>query len=152
MYENMLVCLDGSSLAEQILPYAEAQARCFHAKITIIQVAISPIPKIVAGGSTYKEIQEIEKKSQMLVQTATEYLNRVADTMKKKGMEVAVAVVEAPSAGEGIINYARGNNIDLIAISSHGRSGLRKILLGSVAEHVFKAAALPVLMFKPNKH
>jgi nucleotide-binding universal stress UspA family protein len=151
MFENLLVCLDGSPLAEQILPYVEAQVKCFQNNVTLLQVVVVKEPEIVGSGATYKEFSEVEIKRQEHLKTAWAYLSGMADGLNDKGIKTTVAVVQASSAGEAIVEYAKKNGAGLIAMASHGRSGLREVMLGSVAEYVFKNSGLPVLMIRVKK-
>jgi len=153
MFERILVCLDGSELAEQILPYATEQALRFNSKLTLLQVVTMPSSVYTAsvagelpqtGDMVAKEIerQEVEARA---------YLGRVAQSLLKKGIE-AECVVRGPlQAGKAIVEYAQDNAIDLICIATHGRSGLGRVVFGSVADSVLRKSGLPILVIKPNE-
>jgi nucleotide-binding universal stress UspA family protein len=151
MFEKMLVCLDGSNLAEQILPYAEAQVKCLNAGITLLQVVILHVPQVIQAGSIYKEYEEAEEETENLTEKAKAYLLKMAATLKDKGIETDTAVIVASQVGPAIVKYAENNGINMIALASHGHTGLRDILMGSVAEYVLKHSGLPVLMVKVKK-
>ena len=147
MFNKIIVCLDGSSLAEQILPYATEQAQRFGSKLVLLQVlvprsATSLLPEnqpIVAGPEAIKKDEK----------EAKEYLERLAQPPRQIGLDVdCVTILGAP--GDGIVSYAAKNQCDLIAIATHGRSGLKRLFFGSVAEYVLKQSGLPILLIKPK--
>ena len=80
---------------------------------------------------------------------AIEYLERVADRISAITTNVDIATVECTRAAEGILDYARNTNADLIAMATHGRGGLTHLLLGSVADDVLHGAQVPLLIYRP---
>jgi nucleotide-binding universal stress UspA family protein len=151
MYERMLVCLDGSAFAEQILPYVEAQAKFFNTDVTLIQVIIDKTPEIVSAGPHYFAVLENENKSAESTKQAWNYLQNLAKSFNQKGISTTAVVIKAASAGHAIVKYAENNGITLIAMTTHGRSGFFEVLFGSVAEYVYKISGLPILLVKPSK-
>jgi nucleotide-binding universal stress UspA family protein len=147
MFERILVCLDGSSMAEQILPYAIAQAKSFGSKVTLLQVVTAEVPAAAPGDPqlVVKKLYEVSKNE---VEAVT-YLKRIARRFRVKGLDVEYSV-ENGSAGETIVRYARNNGVGLIAMGTHGHSGMGRIIFGSVAEFVVRESGLPVLMIKPK--
>ena len=91
---------------------------------------------------TPEQIAEDETKAQ-------KYLEKKAKTLKELGIKTECAVIIG-DPGSTIVDYAEENAIDLIAIATHGRSGLRRIIFGSVAEYVIKHSKLPILLIKPK--
>jgi len=155
MFRNILVCLDGSGLSEQILPYATEEALRFKSRIVLLQVVsisttlvtpgIPGAPSLpVHGEVTLEHIRKEEAE-------ARSYLEKVAQPLREKGLKVKTVVIPGPPVGDAIVSYARENNIDLIAISTHGHSGLREALLGSTADHVVRESGLPILLVRPKK-
>ncbi len=155
MLKRILVCLDGSELAEQILPHAVEQAECCKSQLILLQV-VAPVPTEAlsvasAFGSAEKvaeEIQRAEKETKKEKNQAKAYLKGVARVLREKGLGVKSVVLEG-RAGEAIVNYAENNHIDLIALATHGHSGLVEAIFGSVAEHVLRKSGLPILLIKP---
>jgi nucleotide-binding universal stress UspA family protein len=151
MFNKILVCLDGSELAEQILPFAEAQALCFGSKLVLLQAfdisgTISASAVRYASqtpGTLEQAIAEEAKKSQT-------YLERIAQPFLEKGIEVSRITLRG-SAGDVIVGYAQNEPVDLIALATHGRSGLGRMLFGSVADFVLRETGLPVLVIKPRQ-
>jgi nucleotide-binding universal stress UspA family protein len=147
MFEKILLCLDGSTLAEQILPYAIAEAECFRSKVTLLRVVTTEIPAAARAdpqiiGEKMDEISKKEKED-------AAYLKRIARRLRAKGIDVQY-IVENGNAGEIIVDYAKKNGIGLIAMATHSHSGMGRIIFGSVAEYVVRESGLPVLMIKPE--
>jgi nucleotide-binding universal stress UspA family protein len=159
MFKRILVPLDGSKLAECSLPYVEELARgCGTEEIVLVSAtervqaqARAPEarelyhsredPMVQRGGiATTVTFGKKEKQAQR-------YLDRAAKKLKAKGVNVRTQVLCWPPA-DAISSYAGENDIDLIVMSSHGRSGLSRWSHGSVAERVFRASCVPVMMIK----
>jgi nucleotide-binding universal stress UspA family protein len=153
MFKKILICLDGSELAEQILPYAEEQALHFNSKLVLIRVYSEPgfIGLAVPGFPGIPvETQNMGKQIQKEEQEAEKYLKTVADKLLKQRGLAADCVTVLGAAGEAIVNYAVENKIELIAIATHGRSGPGRMVMGSVADYVLHNAHLPVLLIRPE--
>jgi nucleotide-binding universal stress UspA family protein len=151
MFEKILVCLDGSELAEQVLPYAAEQARCFCSRLTLLHVVLEPVMVSTgaAGGPEHIEKPDVldqikEEQKQTFV-----YLERIAEELREEGLEVEPVLLQG-SPGDAIISYAGENNFGLIAMATHGRSGLGRAVFGSVAEHVLRNSDMPLLVIRPR--
>ena len=152
MFEKILLCLDGSELAEQILPYAVEEALHFGSKLVLLQAVGThgTIPVVAAGASAYAveaSAQQIEKDEM----EAKAYLEGLAQPLRDKGLNVQCVTIRGLQVGEAIVSYANENNISLIAIATHGRSGLGRLVFGSVADFVLRETGLPILVIKPKK-
>jgi nucleotide-binding universal stress UspA family protein len=153
MFEKVLVCLDGSPLAEQILPYIAGDSRSFK-KIVLLKVIASPglglpigVPGEASGPVQTKSMLEHMERE---IEETPAYLESKAQPLREMGMDVECVVLQgAPT--RTIIEYAHDNNFGLIAIATHGHSGLRHITLGSTAEYVLKNSGIPLLMVTPMK-
>lgn len=147
----MLVPLDGSEVAEAILPYATELAKRCAAHVTLIQVvesmaqamaSIAPAEPMMVTAQTVESISEgVEGESE----AAEAYLKRAAAKLNSEGLQVDWVVVSG-SAGPEIARYAEEKGIDLIAMSSHGRGGIERAIFGSVADHVLRHAGSPVFI------
>jgi len=152
VYKKILVCLDGSKLAEQILPYVIEQAAHFNSKVLLFQavpppVAVAPGMPGVAGPLI--ETEDMERGTQIAETEAEIYLEEVAQRLKKKKLKVDTVIwVGVP--GESAIAYSDSSKVDLIAIATHGRSGLRRAVFGSVAEYILRNSAQPILIIRPQ--
>jgi nucleotide-binding universal stress UspA family protein len=159
MIQKILVPLDGSKLAECALPYAEELAKgCSADEVILISVTervvgktsapdireqyrASDRPDLSGAGSEVKlTFGKLEKQAQR-------YLGRVMKTLKAKGIRARAEVLMGNPAEE-IANYAEKNGIDMIVISSHGRSGPSRWAYGSVTDKVFRASCVPILMVR----
>jgi nucleotide-binding universal stress UspA family protein len=152
MFEKILVCLDGSKLAEQILPYAVEQAKSFNSSIVLLQAYMVPSTELAAatpGGSVVTP-QLLQQEDQRLKNEAAAYLEEIAEQLREEELDVACVVLNGV-AGDVIVSYAQNEPVDLIALSTHGRSGLGRIVFGSVADHVLKESGLPILVIKPKE-
>ncbi len=153
MFEKVLVCLDGSPLAEEILPYIAGDSGSF-GKIVLLQVLATPGVSLPIGvpGEAIAPVQTggMLAHLQKEIEEAPAYLEEKAQPLRDKGLDVECVVLQG-IASEAIIDYAHSNDIGLIAIATHGHSGLRHITLGSTAEYVLKHSGLPLLMVTPGK-
>jgi nucleotide-binding universal stress UspA family protein len=149
MFERILVCLDGSDLAEQILPYATEQALRFGSKVVLLQVVT--IPALVAATATPGTGAIVRDELDREAAKARRYLRRAGKALRQKGLKKVVAVVLEGAAGPSIVNYANDNKVDLIALASHGHGGLKRLVFGSVADLVLRESGLPVLVITPQE-
>ncbi|MBN1161626.1 MAG: universal stress protein [Dehalococcoidales bacterium] len=152
MFDKILVCLDGSKLAEQILPYVVEQAKRFRSKIVLFQAYTIPATTFVSAtpGTVNMAPNLIQQEEQRLKKEAVKYLEEVAESLRENGLEVECVVVEG-SAGNLIVSYAQDEAVDLIALATHGHSGLSRIVFGSVADQVLRESGLPILIIKPQE-
>lgn len=138
MFKKILVPLDGSDLAAKIIPQVIDLAKTHQAEVTLLHVAYTEY-----GEGSPGIMAEAVAKEASRCATA---MGQVAREMKAQGVNVNVECLDGSPARE-IINYAKANNIDLIAMASHGRGGLAW-MLGSTAEKVLSHANLPVLIYR----
>jgi nucleotide-binding universal stress UspA family protein len=82
---------------------------------------------------------------------AHDYLQGLAEGMEQEGVHAAAAAVLGPGVAETILNVARGDRIDLLAVATRGQGGIRRLTLGSVADKLVRAAEVPVLVIRPTK-
>jgi len=147
MYKHAIVPLDGSPLAEAILPFLIKIAGPLDMHLTLLRV-VEPIPPQVAEGSRHVILEDIEGRRR----EAETYLAPIARTLERRGIAVSCQVRRGQPVQE-ILDAARESRADLIAMGTHGRSGLGRLLFGSVAEAVLRQADAPVfLMRQTEKH
>ncbi len=142
MIDRILVPLDGSDLATQALQHATLQARKFNAHLLLLRV-VEPVPP--SAMERISEPQVLAAKEE-----AESYLKTVAETLSAKGMSVEYHTRSGPSA-ESIIAFAKTEDVDLIAMSTHGRSGIGRWVYGSVADKVLRGADVPVFLIRASK-
>jgi len=142
MYKRTLVPLDGSKLAEVVLPYAKELAGRLDLDVILLHVCGS-------------EESGLATMSQAYVEHAAEIIRREsAEVQRRTGAPAGCKPVEAKGAlavgdpAEEILNYAEKNDIDLIIMATHGRSGVRRWIIGSVADKVLRASKVPVWLVR----
>jgi nucleotide-binding universal stress UspA family protein len=142
MVRRILVGLDGSPLAETILGSARALARRLGAELVLLHVTHVPqTVRVVAPGPTLDEIVAQERVR------AKGYLERVARSIGEGGLAVRTVVRVGEAAAE-IVGYAERERVDLIALATHGRSGMQRWLYGSVADGVLHTSTAPLLLLR----
>lgn len=156
VYQRIVVPLDGSPLAEEVLPQVESLASLSQAEVILVQVVplVSQVLNLGLGGPEVgpfppAQIEAMTKAMEAEAERAKTYLEHVAQRLRQKGLRVATEVRRG-DPGEEIIALTKERQADLIAISTHGRSGLSRLVFGSVAETVIRGAGTPVLVVKPE--
>jgi nucleotide-binding universal stress UspA family protein len=140
---RILVPLDGSKLAEQVLPAVTPIASALGCEMTLLHV-----PIISASGSfTGAWYLPLDGSFGTADQDAQAYLDRLAGDLREQGIEVSTAVWVGPVA-ETIIDHAQVNDVDLIAMCTHGRTGIARWALGSIADRVLRAGDKPILLVR----
>ncbi len=149
MYNKLLAPLDGSELAECTLEHLRNLVKgCSIPEVVILRV-IEPLPATTvaalaeAGGNLLNEMEANQKNE------ATGYIENTANRLKAEGINAVPAVIPGYAAEE-ILNYAEKNGVDLIVMSTHGRSGIRRWVMGSVATRVLQHSPIPVLTIIPK--
>jgi nucleotide-binding universal stress UspA family protein len=146
-FRRVLVPLDGSALAEEVLsPVTKVLVRDADAAITLF-VAIAPMA-VVASASLAGPDSPGSEESTRLEQQTHAYLEGVASRLRAQGFSVRTHTASHQHAAHAILAYAAELQADLIALSTHGRGGLRRLLLGSVADKVLRGAASSVLLYR----
>jgi nucleotide-binding universal stress UspA family protein len=141
--EHALVPLDGSSLAERVLGPALDFVRLWEGRCALLRV-IEASPATTTGRPNRSRPPEQEQEA-----AAQAYLGMIAGRLREEGIAVQTRVVVAPHAAPAILEEAQRQRCDFIALATHGRSGLRRMLLGSVADKVIRGASIPVLVYRP---
>ncbi len=140
MIKTILVPLDGSELAEQVLPYASEIARRAKADVLLL-TSIQPVGIWDATATAINWERE--------ERVAHEYLDAQKERLQAAGVKVRVKR-EHGEAAAGILETAEAENVSLIAISTHGRSGITRWLFGSVADRIVQSSHVPLLMIRPD--
>lgn len=146
---QILIPLDGSALAEQILGHALALGTLMQAEYTLLHV-VEPIT--LSGALPVVFAPEVDpellKQSQVAAQ---HYLDGVATRLQGKGVQVQPRVLVSTQPAAAILDDARQHGAELIAMATHGRSGLARLVIGSIADKVLRAADVPVLLYRPQE-
>ena len=136
MFDRILVPLDGSAVAESTLPWVTRILRRSDAEVVLLRVVVPEIPEVDA-------LTPQEK----LTQDADAYLGSLIRRVESEGVRVR-GIVRVGSAPEEILDVSRSEKASLIAMSTHGRSGVSRWIFGSVAEKVLRSSLLPVLVVR----
>ncbi|GAC1428420.1 MAG: universal stress protein [Chloroflexota bacterium] len=137
MFKRLLVPLDGSHLAEAVLPLMERVAAAFDATVVLLHVIESGAPAAVHGDAHLTAPGE-----------ATMYLERLATTMRSQGIAVEYHTHDVPEGdvARSIVEHAAEEDADLILLCTHGGGGMRGLLFGSIAQQVVRRGTTPVLL------
>jgi nucleotide-binding universal stress UspA family protein len=156
MFKHILVPLDGSRLSARALPYADKLAGEFYSEITLIRVVKPTTPMIVAepagmGSATTAQVavdaaryQDKRNKA-----NAERYLQKQVKKLTDKRIKASSTVLIG-SPAESIIKYCRKNRISLVVITTHGRSGFKRAILGSVADKIVHEPGLVAMVIHPR--
>jgi nucleotide-binding universal stress UspA family protein len=145
---SILLPTDFSDCGNYALSYAASLARTFGASIICVHVIEPMVPTVGYSGMT--EPLPIADITDQLEYSAERELPKLAQREECAGLEVEEMIVHGEAASE-IVRVAKERNVDLIVVSSHGRTGLGRILFGSTAEAVVRHASCPVLVVKPSQ-
>jgi nucleotide-binding universal stress UspA family protein len=151
MYQTLLVPLDGSPRAESILPHIENLAIQFKSKVFFLQVVEAPLQFVnpsfyettIQTDIIHEYLEDFKRKKEHI----SAYLAGIQEGFQKKGIETGI-FVEQGGAVETILSVAQRENVDLIAIASHGRSGLSRVFYGSVAAGIMQKIDRPILIIR----
>ena len=153
MYQRILIPLDGSKTGEAALPYVEELVASLSPKIkvevTLLQVVSSMAHWIIAGEATAK-VAYTEEEMKQIQGKALDYLNKAGEGLINRGAIVKVAVRTGRAADE-IIKCADEIKADLVAMSTHGRSGITRWAFGSVTGRVLHSVSAPILTIRAPK-
>ena len=144
MYKKILVPLDGSTLAEAALPHAQALASSEDAEIYLLRVSVNPAAEFSFSdpslAADFIDAMEAETLA---------YLQSIRSRLQRAGIRTSF-LIRKGSTAETILEVAVGVHADIIAMSTHGRSGISRWLLGSVADRVVHHSQVPVLLIRPQ--
>jgi nucleotide-binding universal stress UspA family protein len=142
--EHIMVGLDGSSMAEQVLPCVAWLAGALSARVTLASVAIVPdiLPETRRG---VRELTGIEKDFESQLST---YLEGHVSALQQAGVEARAEVISSEDVAHALIDRDARGDVDLVALTTHGRGGLTRWAFGSVADRVVRGAQTPVLVLR----
>jgi nucleotide-binding universal stress UspA family protein len=147
LIHRVLVPLDGSPLGESALQQIEALGKSLDIEVVLLNV-VEPILLLDASGLVSVALPTIKRKVKQ-EGVAIDYLGRIENRLRESGLTVS-SELRYGSAADEIITFAIENGIDLIAMSTHGRSGISKWAFGSVTDKVLHAGETPLLVVRPR--
>lgn len=142
MFQRILIPLDGSSFAEEVLPLAAQLARATSASLILLRVVTTyqnPIPM--------EPVSLVERSRKMVVAEGQVYLEHVRTNEHLAGIPIhieAIAGIPAPA----IMQYAQAHQVDLIVMRNHGETGFKRWMLGSVAQQLVRQSSIPILVLR----
>jgi nucleotide-binding universal stress UspA family protein len=145
MYKKILVPLDGSTLSEAVLPHVKALAKLENAEVVILRVSAIPASEFIARDPIVAAnvIQEMEEETQG-------YIDKEVKLLKEDGIKKVSGIMREGPVPDAILDVAEETHADMIAMSTHGRTGMQRFLMGSVADKVVHYAHIPVILVHPN--
>jgi nucleotide-binding universal stress UspA family protein len=149
LYQKILILLDGSDLAECTLEHAKAVIKgCNVSDVTVFR-AIEPFSALSISALAEAAGDNLKRVMEQSEQETQEYVARVKNNLEAQGI-ASKAITVKGRAAEEILNYAEKNGIDLIVMSTHGRSGLSRFLFVRAAEKVSRHSLVPGLHISPE--
>jgi nucleotide-binding universal stress UspA family protein len=153
MFEKVLVPLDGSKVGEAAIPAIEQLvdklARGTKVEVILIGV-ITMLRHWVVVGEASAPVSYTEEELKGIKERVADYLTKTGESLKKRGVSVSTLVTMGNAADE-IIRAAEETKVDLIAMSTHGRSGLKRLAFGSITDKVLRHSPVPVLTVRASE-
>jgi nucleotide-binding universal stress UspA family protein len=150
MYNKIMVPLDGSELAECVMPHVEAiTTGCKITNVVFVRV-VAPIQlpaRLPAQGELGFQEKDRREMEEQRKKAAEAYLEKIAQKTALEGAVLSCEVLEGKVA-ETLSHWAEQNGVDLIIIASHGRSGVSRWVMGSVADRLLRSVCVPVMMIR----
>ena len=148
MYEKIMVPLDGSELAECVLPHVEGFINGCHVSNVLFVRVVEPPPPVPShyGEASIRPEIHVETES-VRKSEAKDYLDQIKNRLKYEGTELHSEVLVGRVA-DSLADYTEKNDIDLILMATHGRSGVTRWVRGSIADKILRSSNVPVLMVR----
>ena len=147
MYQRSLVATDGSALSKKAVKHAISLAASTGASLVALKV-VPRYPVSFFDGSATLSVETVSEAEKKWVTDAETQLDAVVKEAQSAGVKAKTAVVKSDLIAESIISAARKHKADLVVMASHGRKGLKRILLGSEALAVLTHSEVPVLILR----
>ena len=148
MYKKVLVPLDGSDLAECMLSHLKSLFKDGAVgEVTLLNIVTIDIPW---GGGEESKHFNLNALREHVFASSRKYLAEVESRLSAQGLKVKTESVEANRPADTITDYAQKNGMELIIMATHGHSGFKKLMLGSVASEVLNQSTVPVLLIRPE--
>jgi len=146
-FRHMVITMDGSVEARNILPFAEGLAGTSMAQLTLLQVIPRQYP-LTAPYTSHASHGFQGLDAETAVADAEKALDRIAPPLRERGFRVETETVWGAHPAEGILEFVESHDVDVIAMETHGRGGVARLILGSVADKVIRGATVPVLLHR----
>jgi nucleotide-binding universal stress UspA family protein len=148
MYKKIMLPLDGSKLAECVFPHLETVIKGCESPEVIVVQAVEPL-SVPYGRevSQFTSLEQVKTFETHQKAEAEKYLKEIVARLRKTGVNAKADVIYG-KAGEALSDYATKNDVDLVIIATHGRSGISRWVWGSVADRLVRSVCVPVLMVR----
>ena len=154
MFKRILIPLDGSRLGTKAIPYAMDMAEKFESEVVLLQVIkqIQPVPMVEPAGMMSADtaqlvIDSAHRLDKENISNARHYLNRQVKKFTVKGIKASYQVIMG-TVPKSIISFYRKQNIDLVVMTTRGRTGIKRAILGSTADAIVRDPGVPVLVIR----
>lgn len=147
MYQRILVPTDGSKLSIKAVEHALHLADITGAELVAVRV-VNRYPQAYFEGGLAMQVNESERLEKEWLEQAQHDLNQIKDMGQKRQVKVKTSVVRSDLIAEAIIAAAKRSKCDLVVMASHGRKGIKRLLLGSETQHVLTHCHVPVLVLR----
>ena len=145
MYKKIMVPLDGSVLSESVLPHLKSFIGGFpDAEVVFVRVVE---PASVHASAEFTNVDELIERDSIMKSTAEEYLERLVDRLEYGETKLTTKVIIG-KLEDSLVHFVSENDVDLIIIATHGRSGIDRWVRGSVAEKILRSSNVPVMMVR----
>lgn len=145
IFKNVLVPLDGSRFGEQALAYAESLARQYDGRITLVHVVPAGWPAELRAEAPEVETQALQSETH----DATDYLRQQEARLRQDGLAVTALILKGEPIHRLILEAVETESADVIVMSTHGFTGIKRLMFGNVAEKVISKAPVPILLIRP---
>jgi len=150
MYKKIAVPLDGSELAECVFPHVKAIAGSSDKPLVMLVQAVEPIAipygRQVTGISSIEQLKRFEAHHRV---EAERYLKKVEARLRKDGLNTVTHIINGKAA-VAISDFVEKNKADLLVLATHGRSGISRLVWGSVADHIIRSVHIPIMLIRPT--
>ena len=147
MYKRIMVATDGSTLSKKAVTHAIELAALSGAELVAVKVT-PRYPQSYFEGSLPLTATEVNKIEKQWTDAAQKVVDAVAKVGKAKGVAVKPVVVKSDIVSDAVIAAAKKHKVDLVVMASHGRRGIKRLLLGSETQQVLTHASVPVLVLR----
>jgi nucleotide-binding universal stress UspA family protein len=147
MFKRIMLATDGSKLSHKAVKSAIEMATKFNAELVAVKVVPRYVQTYFEGSFTVADI-DVKSIEAQWVAGAQEVLNKVAEIADAKGVKIKTSVIKSDDIADGLVKAAHKSKVDLIVMASHGRKGIKRMLLGSETQNVLTHSSVPVLVLR----
>jgi nucleotide-binding universal stress UspA family protein len=147
MFTRIMLATDGSKLSQKAVKSAIDMASKFNAELVAVKVIPRYVQTYFEGSFTVADI-DVKSIEAQWAAGAQQVLDKISSSAAAKGVSVKTSVVKSDDIADGLVNAANKMKVDLIVMASHGRKGIKRLLLGSETQNVLTHSEVPVLVLR----